>query len=247
MAKCIFLILTNLLAYTGFSEEVLTMKVGEKIAIKLISYEQIKVSRKGIIELIQVEEDRWSIVALKKGSAVITSVNFDGSLSKHIVFVENHSKLKSKTERIWTEFICGTSGISCYSSEIYGLSHSWKWFYQVGERCFRHQPCIFNVTLSKEAQRKLQNYLQENYDLVTQISAHHMIQIRQGCEFIDLKTIKPRYLENFIVKHCKNQNLSVKVKVFWLKSDNLKAFGLNFRENWAGNLLTSISMKLDRM
>lgn len=234
-----FLFFCSLEIHSSSAAELIKLKVGEIVSVRLWERGQLKVSRKGVLEIEPKSQDLWNIYGLKKGAVTISQMEGSRVLNKKMILVE-----AAATEdrygifaSSWKDFICRHRGIRCHerSHKISGMTDHWRWFYQVKKQCKKKSPCLFKVRLSERGRFALKSWLKAARGLVVSVMEDGSMIVNDACK--TSKDILPMMIRDEAHFPClpRQENLLVTAKIYWLKKAEADQFGLRpwnyLREN----------------
>ena len=226
-----FLILIILAFSSALSAKVQVMRLlpGQSAEILLDKDAEIKISRKSVVELVHINDDLWEVYALKSGSAVISQVLFDGSERKTIVYIEKKLRGRAQKDAGWQSFVCEEPGIQCQSSRVTGSSARWQWFLKAHHWCQENQPCIWQVRLSSAARAQFAGYLQKQFSIESQPDEQGRFVFDSACTASKAKWVLQPEVAALAIHNCLlgDQNYQIKARLYWLKHDDARRFGLN--------------------
>lgn len=146
----------------------LTLEPGETKNIPLASESQIRVSRKGFVD-VQIYKNHIRIFALKAGLVVITFTKPNQVEDDIKYFVTIKSKeADAPIETSLQEFkdLCAAHRLACDKKQytIHGIFDSYELFYKIKLRCEQIKSCHFLGSLSINSQKELSSHLQTLFD-----------------------------------------------------------------------------------
>ena len=145
------------------------MRAGEQEILPFFTTNSLHVSRRGIVEVQYLNDNRWRVTALRKGIVMIMEKDNAGEIKRSVlVHVASSDEPKRAHDQglfareELNAFFCGEKGVICDEGRklLKGESSSWHWYRQARETCRRNAPCVFAVTLSEQASRQLKDSFQ---------------------------------------------------------------------------------------
>ncbi len=117
----------------------------------------VQVSRRGVVDVTIVNDERLRVAALRPGLVVLTYVAVDGvALNKILVQVHPQPEVGARSSL--PASLCGLSGLQCLHQEglIRGVIASWTTLQRLGRLCQQLQStCRLDIELSSEILERL--------------------------------------------------------------------------------------------
>lgn len=163
----------------------IVMLQGEVKSISLVGDKDIHVSRRGIIDIFQIADNEWNIVALRNGVVTINS-DSGGSKQTFIIRVLPPSNLTQTSDGdSLPQWICSTTGAECDHEAriIKGTWHDSPRFNQARRWCLQNN-CLFQAILSQLSQDKLKQHLQEilGQSFYVEILPSGLVTVHSDCQ-----------------------------------------------------------------
>jgi len=162
------------------------MTVGESIPIEFPEGTELKISKKGIIDVFFINDTTWQITALRSGLVIIDAIESEtGNPLLPRLFLDIKSLPKSleasAINHSIPDWVCNKNGITCdrQSGVITGKTADWQWFMRAISWCHTAKHCLSFVELSDTAAVDLQNFLQKklgpNFTVASETSGSSQI------------------------------------------------------------------------
>jgi hypothetical protein len=160
-----FFLITSLQLFSSGKEslESLILEVGDIHEIQMKNPYQVNLSKKGVVLLNSISNEKWRIVAHRRGFVVLSYRNSETE-EFYQILIEVHDKKSEEKQELPNPF-CQNDGIYCTENpmRISGESSSWEIFYQLKSWCQNKKGCVFSLRLEEKnrlvLQTKLENYL----------------------------------------------------------------------------------------
>lgn len=160
-----FLLLSSTYLFSSEKEslESLILEVGDIHEIKMKNPYQVNLSKKGVVLLNSISNEKWRIVAHRRGFVVLSYRNSETEEFYQILIEVHDKKVEEKKES--PNAFCQSDGIYCTEEplRILGESSSWEIFYHLKSWCQNKKGCVFSLGLEEKnrsfLKRKLENYL----------------------------------------------------------------------------------------
>ncbi len=163
--------LAFIFAVTGFaSMKQLQMTVGESSPIEFPAGTELKISKKGVIDVFLTNDTTWQLTALRPGLVIIDAIESStGSPLLPRLFIDVKSASKAGEPSIANrinldlpDWVCGKQGIKCDrpSGIITGKTADWQWYMRTISLCHSSRQCWSFIELSEKAAVSLQGYFQ---------------------------------------------------------------------------------------
>jgi hypothetical protein len=145
----------------------LQMTVGESMPITFPTGTELKISKKGVLDVFLTNETTWQLTALRPGLVIIDAV--DGTSGSSLfprLFVDVKSEAKEGELSLITmdlpEWICSKRGVKCDSQAgiIKGKTSDWQWYIRTTSWCNTSKNCHSFLEMNENAFKSLEAYLQ---------------------------------------------------------------------------------------
>ncbi len=128
------------------------LEMGETRQIKLDPKWGLRLSQKNILDVEELGNGEYQIVALRSGLVYLRALDEKSRVQQSwIVDVASRSE-SEKVER-WKNLLCHEPGIRCHaeSASVTGQTDSLTWLHKARDICDKNPPCRFRASLSNEA------------------------------------------------------------------------------------------------
>ncbi len=168
LRRYIIIVLLLLFATSGHaSMKNMQMTVGESTSVVFPAGTELKISKKGVIDVFLTNETTWQLTALRPGLVIIDALESStGNPLLPRLFIEVKSTSKSVEPSLISidlpDWICGKSGIKCdrQSGILTGKTADWQWYMRKATWCDLSKQCLSFIELSEKAAESLQTFLQ---------------------------------------------------------------------------------------
>ena len=155
----------------------LYLSIGESHRLQVEHGRELKLSRKGIVDLVYDETYHiWTMVALRAGSVSLRILSRDELEAYYYIEVKKRSRSK-RLNQIFADadrqaFICQHPQIFCNQDEfsISGQTSSLAWYRKADALCRKAKLCVFQVKLDEFASLALDRLVQ-NFDASLKIDS----------------------------------------------------------------------------
>lgn len=152
---------------TQASMKNLQMTVGESTPITFPAGTELKISKKGVVDVFLTNETTWQLTALRPGIVIIDAVEVStGSPLLPRLFIDVKSEAKAGESSIIAvdlpDWICSRKGIKCdrQAGIVTGQTADWQWYMRTVSWCHASRHCHSFVEMTEKAFSSLQTYLQ---------------------------------------------------------------------------------------
>ena len=145
----------------------LQMTVGESMPITFPIGTELKISKKGVLDVFLSNETTWQLTALRPGLVIIDAVDgTSGSPLLPRLFVDVRSEAKAGEPSLITmdlpEWICSKQGVKCdrQAGVVAGRTSDWQWYIRTISWCYTSKNCHSFLEMNENAFKSLEAYLQ---------------------------------------------------------------------------------------
>ena len=146
-----------------------SLLVGQIASETLKEDELVKLSRKGIVDILDVNATRIDLLAVRSGILVVSIEDSFGVVRRKIVFDVKKAPEQNKNEGFLggaqhLTFVCNYERrVRCLTQRflVEGRSADVNWFYKAKRLCQTHEPCMFDVILEEKGRAALKRKLQK--------------------------------------------------------------------------------------
>jgi hypothetical protein len=167
MAYNLFITTTLLIFTTAslakFSTKKIELKVGESTSLTIKEHYNLKLSRKGIVDMSYRQKDSWKITGLKPGFVLLKTINYEDTPTSQIhIWVKDSSKKKTT---FFPQWMCSQKNIICKHNHqtLEGQSHNPHFFYKAKSWCQAKNNCYFKTKLNALGQTAAKKSLRKHF------------------------------------------------------------------------------------
>lgn len=127
----------------------LQLNPGEIRDIAFPASVEVRVSRRGVVDVFHVNDEHWQLTGLRGGLALVEAFDpASGSpvLPRLVVTVKSAAGGSANVSAL-PRWLCHEPGIRCdgSSGDIAGTSTSWEWFVKAQDYCSKRSTCFFRA------------------------------------------------------------------------------------------------------
>lgn len=229
----------------------LDLALGETDVIEIKSTGPLHVSRRGIVSLDWLGDDRWRLTGLKRGVVEVRSESHESHEAVLLIRVAGKFSGKGVSKGSGSlPALCGQPKIKCDDGgyTVKGVSDSWRWYRRAKAFCDSKPPCFFDVKLSRIAQKNLAADVQDYVDAEAKVrvngegqlvidapcfSAHEATILRR------ISRLWPKAVDRgLVLLRCvkEMQDFLVRARIFFLQEEDAASLGVH----WGTNLVTGL-------
>lgn len=166
--------------------------VGEVASESLKEDEIVKLSRKGVVEILSVNGTQIQLLAVRSGILVVSIEDSFGDVRRKIIYDIKKSPRNNLGDMFLgggknLVFICRyENNVNCDEKKflVVGRSRNTDWYYKAKHLCAKHGPCIFNVILEKSSRIALKEKLvSQPYIYRADVFNDGRIHVMLDCKF----------------------------------------------------------------
>lgn len=185
----VFFLLISAAATAAPAVRNMKMTPGESISVQYPAGSEVKVSRKGVIDIFEVSDTTWQLTALRGGLVIVDAVDGSGTPQLPRLFID--VKSTDGPDRLPVtvgipDWICQRKHIRCEQEEgvVSGTVHDYKWFLSARSWCNTSRSCRLFTTLTTGSRTELETFIKEriNKDLILSVTALGDILITAICD-----------------------------------------------------------------
>jgi hypothetical protein len=145
----------------------LQMTVGESMPITFPIGTELKISKKGVLDVFLTNETNWQLTALRPGLVIIDAV--DGTTGNPLLprlFIDVKSEAKAGEPSLIAidlpDWICSKQGVKCdrQAGVVTGRTSDWQWYMRTTSWCNTSKNCHSFLEMNENAFKSLETYLQ---------------------------------------------------------------------------------------
>jgi hypothetical protein len=132
--------------------ETLQLEVGQTLVRHFSGAKTLQISRKGLLDLVFLEEQKWQITALKPGFLILTVLQAHETVSARLhIEILTKPKVKTETQTQWFS-LCERAQLHCEAQTgvISGSTDSFLHHWNLQAICREEKICLYGGHLSKK-------------------------------------------------------------------------------------------------
>jgi hypothetical protein len=204
-----------------------SLLVGQVATETLREDEIVKLSRKGIVEILDVSASKIELLAVRSGILVVSIEDSFGVVRRKIVFDVKKAPQPSQNKDFLggaqnTAFVCNHQRrVRCIKQRflVEGRSSDVSWFYRAKRLCETHGPCVFDVIFEEEGRAALNEKLKKEANIyVIDIASDGRIHLTLDCSYWTKDRIRNllasfQWREHFLSTECGFDPRQYRIKV----------------------------------
>jgi hypothetical protein len=190
----------------------LTMTPGDSMTVNWQPGTDVKVSRKGIVDVFPLSESSWQLTALRGGLVVIDGYDQSGQPQLPRLFIDVKGPSSPDRPPVAVglpDWICRQPGISCSgeSGVVSGAARDFRWYLRAAAWCTSTRNCTLFVETAGDVRSALKQYISDRlsgYEVT--VSATGQIAATAPCDSMTveqhgrvIESALPRLLEDRVL------------------------------------------------
>lgn len=188
----------------------LQMLPGETISVQYPNGSEVKVSRKGVVDVFATSQTDWQLTALRGGLVIVDAIDGSGTPQLPRLVIDVKSAAAPDRFPVATsipDWICLKTGISCEQDPgiVAGTVTDFRWYLSTRSWCHTSRNCRLYTTLSEKAKSELKAYIRARLpsDMEVTVTIQGDISVTALCDPLTpehhlkaIETAFPRMLDS---------------------------------------------------